>query len=318
MENYENMEISLEKIELVKDRTGVSYKEAKDALEKTEGNVVEAIIMIEDGINGEGETRSKTTELVDQVKEVVRKGNVSKICIKKGDDVVLNLPVTIGILGTVIFPWAALVGAVAALGTKCSIEIIKEDGSSVNVSEKANSAIDTAVSKGGVIFDEVKDKSGDFVNYAKNLGSDAAEFAKTKGAEAAEFAKAKSAEFAEIAKEKSAGAVEFAKEKGAEAAEFAKEKGEDAFEKAKTAGAEAVQFAKEKTSELKWKAPENEAAGTDDFDLSDLDLSEMGEVDDFASEADKRADEIAEAVEAVADAAVEFADAVKEAVKPEE
>ena len=30
------MEITLEKIELVKDRTGVSYKEAKEALEKNE------------------------------------------------------------------------------------------------------------------------------------------------------------------------------------------------------------------------------------------------------------------------------------------
>ena len=45
------MEITLEKIELVKDRTGVSYKEAKEALEKTEGNVVEAIISIEEVID---------------------------------------------------------------------------------------------------------------------------------------------------------------------------------------------------------------------------------------------------------------------------
>ena len=33
------MEITLEKIELVKDRTGVSYKEAKEALEAAEGSV---------------------------------------------------------------------------------------------------------------------------------------------------------------------------------------------------------------------------------------------------------------------------------------
>ena len=48
MENYETLEISLEKIELVKDRTGVSYKEAKEALEKSGGNVVDAIISIEE------------------------------------------------------------------------------------------------------------------------------------------------------------------------------------------------------------------------------------------------------------------------------
>ena len=42
------MEITLEKIELVKDRTGVSYKEAKEALEAADGSVVDAIIAIED------------------------------------------------------------------------------------------------------------------------------------------------------------------------------------------------------------------------------------------------------------------------------
>ena len=34
------MEITLEKIELVKDRTGVTYAEAKQALEETDGSVV--------------------------------------------------------------------------------------------------------------------------------------------------------------------------------------------------------------------------------------------------------------------------------------
>ena len=45
------MEITLEKIELVKDRTGVSYKEAKEALEAADGSVVDAIIAIEETVN---------------------------------------------------------------------------------------------------------------------------------------------------------------------------------------------------------------------------------------------------------------------------
>ena len=45
------MEITLEKIELVKDRTGVTYKEAKEALEGADGNVVDAIIAIEETID---------------------------------------------------------------------------------------------------------------------------------------------------------------------------------------------------------------------------------------------------------------------------
>ncbi len=41
------MEITLEKIELVKEKTGASYKEAKAALEETNGSVVDAIIKLE-------------------------------------------------------------------------------------------------------------------------------------------------------------------------------------------------------------------------------------------------------------------------------
>ena len=51
------MEITLEKIELVRDRTGVTYREAKEALEATDGNVVEAIIAIEESVDG-GVSRS--------------------------------------------------------------------------------------------------------------------------------------------------------------------------------------------------------------------------------------------------------------------
>ena len=46
------MEITLEKIELVRDRTGVSYKEAKEALEAANGSVVDAIVAIEETVDG--------------------------------------------------------------------------------------------------------------------------------------------------------------------------------------------------------------------------------------------------------------------------
>ena len=40
----------------------------------------------------------------------------------------MNLPVNIGIIGTVLFPWAAIGGCIAALGTKCTIELVNEAG----------------------------------------------------------------------------------------------------------------------------------------------------------------------------------------------
>ncbi|MCR4804833.1 MAG: DUF4342 domain-containing protein, partial [Clostridia bacterium] len=146
------MEITLEKIELVKDRTGVGYKEAKEALEKTEGSVVDAIILIEDTIDESSkEGEKKNIAIMDAIKDAVHKGNVSKIVIKKGEEIIMNLPVNIGIIGTVLFPWAAIGGCIAALGTKCSIELVKEDGSVVNVSEKATSAFETVKDKSSVL-----------------------------------------------------------------------------------------------------------------------------------------------------------------------
>ena len=47
------MDINLEKIELVKDRTGATYAEAKEALEKADGSVVDAIIDLEEKMNKE-------------------------------------------------------------------------------------------------------------------------------------------------------------------------------------------------------------------------------------------------------------------------
>ena len=70
------MELTLEQIELVKDRTGASYKEAKEALEFAGGNVVDAIIYIEDSIDGAAETKeaSKVDDLKDFIVNAVKKG----------------------------------------------------------------------------------------------------------------------------------------------------------------------------------------------------------------------------------------------------
>ena len=122
------MEITLEKIELVKDRTGVTYAEAKQALEETDGSVVDAIIAIEEIINT-GEKKKgfgkKGEALFSRLKDIVKKGNVSKIQVKKDGELVLNVPVNAGLVGVVIAPIAAVVAVVAAFGFKCSIEIIK-------------------------------------------------------------------------------------------------------------------------------------------------------------------------------------------------
>ena len=174
------MEISLEKIELVKDRTGVNYKEAKDALIKADGSVVDAIIMIEDEIDlaPESKAGNQASHLIDRLKQLIKKGNVSRIVVKKDEEIILNIPVNLGIVGAVWVFWPTLVATVVALGMKCTIELIKDDGEVINLSDKAvdtfgdvkeNCSViaDDLKGKGGEAFTQVKDKAASAINKAK-------------------------------------------------------------------------------------------------------------------------------------------------------
>ena len=123
------MEITLESIDAVRERTGVSYTEAKEALEKSNGSVVDAIVLLE------GKSGEKTGEILDKIKALVKEGNVNKIRMWKGDQVLLTVPVNVGIVGGLVglavAPWwGILAAAAAAYGFECKFEIIKDDGSS--------------------------------------------------------------------------------------------------------------------------------------------------------------------------------------------
>lgn len=169
------MEITLEKIELVKDRTGVSYKEAKEALESTDGSVVDAIIAIEESIDIKAKSKlgEQSAVIVEKIKNAIRKGNVSKIIVRKGDEVMLNLPVSVSIIGSVLAPWAAVAGIIAVFGTKCTIELVKDNGDVVDISEIATDTFEDVVEKGSVIADEVKEKDTDVFESVKSKANEA-------------------------------------------------------------------------------------------------------------------------------------------------
>ncbi len=131
------MEITLEMVDQVRERTGASYEEAKKALEAANGNVVDAIIAIEKGNGATIDINEKVDGMVEKIKDAVQKGNVNRIRVLRGEDELVNIPVNAGIAGGVIGlmagPWvwisAAVVGAVAKFGFDCRFQIIKEDGS---------------------------------------------------------------------------------------------------------------------------------------------------------------------------------------------
>lgn len=62
--------------------------------------------------------------LLAKVKQLIHEGNVRKITIKDAEGrTVVELPLTIGVVGAVLAPVLAAVGAVAALVTDCTIEV---------------------------------------------------------------------------------------------------------------------------------------------------------------------------------------------------
>jgi hypothetical protein len=163
------MEISLEKIELVKDRTGVSYREAKEALISENGSVVDAIIRIEDEIDIAPKTAAENaaSDIVGKIRELVRKGNISKIVVKKDDSVVLSVPVTLGIIGSVLLPEAAIFSSIVALGVKCSISVITQDGEEVDVVGKAREKFNDAKENYSSVADGIKEKGSDAFSKIK-------------------------------------------------------------------------------------------------------------------------------------------------------
>ena len=75
------------------------------------------------------ETRKETFKvsgenLLKTVKELIAKGNVRHITIKDKDEkIVMEFPLTVGVVGVVLLPVFAAIGALAALIGECSISV---------------------------------------------------------------------------------------------------------------------------------------------------------------------------------------------------
>ena len=72
-------------------------------------------------------------DLVSKIKALVAEGNVSRIRIRKDDTIILNLPLSVGLIGTALglmaAPWAVILATISTIGFKCTVEVEKKDGS---------------------------------------------------------------------------------------------------------------------------------------------------------------------------------------------
>ncbi len=152
------MNFTIQDVDQVIERTGCSYAEAKDALVKADGDVLDAIILLESNKEvkqnkgftsffGNEEKKEEpfsgffresertADDLMDKIKEAIDQGNVAKIAVrdrygKTITSVSVNAGATIGTLAllTGAAPLAVISALVAKFGLNCQFVIIHPDG----------------------------------------------------------------------------------------------------------------------------------------------------------------------------------------------
>ncbi len=67
-------------------------------------------------------------DVVGRVGELLHEGNVTRIIVKdEAGKILLEIPVTVGVVGVVIAPWLAALGVIAALAANCTIVVERRE-----------------------------------------------------------------------------------------------------------------------------------------------------------------------------------------------
>ncbi len=119
----------LEKVDQLRKRAGISYAEAADLLDAAGGDVLRALILHEQRSKAP-ETgpqwknwEARGGEVLEKVKDLIKQGNVTRVVIRKDGRSVAEIPVTAGVIGAILAPTVALLGAAACLFGRCTIDV---------------------------------------------------------------------------------------------------------------------------------------------------------------------------------------------------
>ena len=136
-------DITLEKIDQVLERVpSASYAEAKEALVISDGNVLDAIIYLEQNkktakVKNKAKEKMETAlgkdaeEIKNQLKEMLKRSNVIRVIVEKDNKIIMNIPLTVGVVGLALGPLVTLVGLSAAVIGKFNIKVQKEEDKTV-------------------------------------------------------------------------------------------------------------------------------------------------------------------------------------------
>ena len=177
--------ITIESIDAVYKRIpNVTYSQAKEALEECDGDVVNAIILLESKKSGNTSSKVKKTvedvfgkdgeEIKSQLKELLRKSSVIRVIIEKNGKIIMNIPLTVGVVSLALGPLVTLVGLSAAVIGKFNIKVQNEDdGSMVDLGElteeKLNILKDMITNAAKDVKDVISEKKKDSKDITDEL-----------------------------------------------------------------------------------------------------------------------------------------------------
>ena len=82
---------------------------------------------------GQDDPKIVVEEIIAKIRAAIKAGNVDRILIRRNDEILVNIPVNLGLVGSAIAltaaPGALIAAAIAAYGFSCKIEIVRKDGS---------------------------------------------------------------------------------------------------------------------------------------------------------------------------------------------
>ena len=67
------------------------------------------------------------SDLLARVKALIHEGNVRRIIVKQEGHTIVEIPLTVGVVGAIVAPALAAIGAIGALIAHCSIEVVRSD-----------------------------------------------------------------------------------------------------------------------------------------------------------------------------------------------
>jgi hypothetical protein len=150
------MEIKIEQVDLLKKRANISYKEAKETLEMFNGDIVEALAYFEEQNKIKPEISITSSSFFKKVKNIIKKSNKIRFIISKNNKTLINVPISIAMIVTIVGVHFVIPAIILALITGCKIKFEKDSGEGYAINnniDKVSNAVNKFANK---VSDEIK------------------------------------------------------------------------------------------------------------------------------------------------------------------